>query len=58
MSCSELHSQQWVNVYGIDSFGRYNYVATCQMYEVDAALSAIPPHWWVDYFIEPADEDG
>ncbi|NEO32446.1 MAG: hypothetical protein F6K36_18830 [Symploca sp. SIO3C6] len=56
MSCEGFNPEQWVKVYGIDAFGRYKYFATCQAEEVEAALSAIPSHWWIDYFLEPIDE--
>lgn len=54
----KLHPQQWVKMYGVAANhpGEYEYIVTCQIYQLEVVLSSIQISWWDNFVLEPVDE--
>ncbi len=54
----KLHPHQWVKLYGNGANpDEYEYINTCQVYQLDAVLTSISSSWWNNYVLEPVDEN-
>ena len=48
---------QLINVYGVN-FLKYEYINTCEVYELEVVLSCLQTHWWKSFAIELIDKPG
>lgn len=53
--CEKLHPHQWVKLYGVIA-NRYEYINTCQIYQLKTVVGSIKRSWWDNYVLEPVDE--
>ncbi len=52
----KLDPFQWVKVYGV-TCSCYDYINTCQVYQLEAVQRSFQRGWWEEYVLEPVDEE-
>ncbi len=52
---SKFQWNQPINVYGVTS-SRYEYINTCEVYELEVVLECLSTSWWESFAIELIDK--